>query len=228
MIGNTGLEGELSMTTNPLCVVQNAIIFSNTSKGRTTAEINDVDFSLVVECCAPYRVHSVGGAWLRRFGFCKAAVQGRSLGVCFGPETDINVIDAMLSQVATGSPGNEIWNKVKLYRKTGDEERMLLRACRCVHTDDDQLGGPRAQIFMCSAAASSSDVSPPRSLQRGIPTATVLSEPVLEDSKMPAPLRMHEFVLAVSRAPPFQTHRVSQQGARGSEPANRIPSSHPD
>ena len=109
------------------------------------------DFSLVVDIGKHFRVYKAGIAWLRHFGFRDVEVEGRSLGVSFGPGTDTSFIDMLLSRVAADPACVEagVWNKVILYNKAGDEQRVLLQARRePVPDDEGELVVPRVRLYM--------------------------------------------------------------------------------
>ena len=87
------------------------------------------DCSIVVQCVRPFRIHHVDRLWLLHFGFRRSEVEGRSMRVCFGPETDTDDIDALLCEVSDNPAAQElgIWSRVKLYDKSGDMHCMLLQ-----------------------------------------------------------------------------------------------------
>ena len=109
------------------------------------------DAFLVVDCRKPFRVHSADKRWLRRFGFKSTEAEGRSIRICFGPETDTSVIDALIERVVSGRARETagVWSKVRLYDKCGDVQHVLLQAQRDP-ADDEQDAPIRARLRMRS------------------------------------------------------------------------------
>eukprot|EP00802_Teleaulax_amphioxeia_P016065 Tamp_16173.p1 GENE.Tamp_16173~~Tamp_16173.p1 ORF type:complete len:410 (-),score=78.87 Tamp_16173:185-1414(-) len=112
---------------------QHAIISEH--EGRAAAERSrggpSLDCSIVVECRKPFRVLQADDQWLEYFGFRRVEVEGRSIRVCFGPETDAEAIHRLLHEVAQGPTCKDaegVWSKISLYDKSGDVHHMLLQA----------------------------------------------------------------------------------------------------
>lgn len=104
------------------------------------------DCSIVVQCVRPFRIHHVDRLWLLHFGFRQSEVEGRSMRVCFGPETDTDDIDALLCEVSDHPADQElgIWSRVKLYDKSGDMHCMLLQVRLEPINEDSNSSTPRS------------------------------------------------------------------------------------
>ncbi len=139
---------------------QDAIISHHKAEALCTQPASQgggMDCSILVECRKPYRVHQAEAKWLQFFGFRSAEVEGRSIRLCFGPETDADAIHGLLDQVAQAPSCREaegVWTRIALYDKSGDVHHMLLQA-RYEHAEKDQccLGlmdapVPRARLFL--------------------------------------------------------------------------------
>ena len=140
---------------------QNAIISQHKAEAVCTQPASqggqERDCSILVECRKPYRVHQAEAKWLQFFGFRSAEVEGRSIRLCFGPETDADAIHNLLDQAAQAPSCREaegVWTRIALYDKSGDVHHMLLRAgyehaetgqC-CLDLADAPV--PRARLFL--------------------------------------------------------------------------------
>ena len=132
------------------------------------------DSYVVVDTRAPFRIFSADKRWLRRFGFNSTETQGRSIRICFGPETDATIFDGLIAHaVAAGAQEMAgIWSKATLYEKSGDAKHMLLQ-CQPEPAGDD--GVPvRARLCMRSGSASFAFQDP---TCQGLPTVRISSAP---------------------------------------------------
>ncbi len=165
------------------------------------------DFSLVVDIGKNLRVYKASLGWLRQFGFRDVEVEGRSLGVSFGPETDTTFIDKLLRRVAADPACAEagVWNKVILYNKAGDEQRVLLQARRePVPNDEGQLVVPRVRLYMHVAG---SDGAKPKHHAHSTPLQHEQRLTQTKDDE-------HDVALVVHACKPFLVHEVEAKWLR--------------
>jgi hypothetical protein len=178
----------------------------NITAQRVETEVEQ-DFSLVVDIGKHFRVYKAGIGWLRHFGFRDVEVEGRSLGVSFGPETDTRFIDQLLSRVAADPACVEagVWNKVILYNKAGDEQRVLLQARRePVPDDEGELVVPRVRLYMYVAG---SDGAQPKHHAHSTPLQHEQRLTHTQDDE-------RDVALVVDACKPFLVHEVDAKWLR--------------
>jgi len=129
------------------------------------------DSYLVVDARSPFRIFSADKRWLRRFGFKSTEAKGRSIRICFGPETDVSIIDGLIANAVAGAQEMEgIWSKATLYHKSGDVKHMLLQVQP--EPADDQGAPARARLCMRSVSGAPQDQT-----GQGLPTVWISSAP---------------------------------------------------
>jgi hypothetical protein len=187
-------------------IAASPLISQNTAQSVENDAVEHA-FSLVVDIGKPFRVYKAGIDWLRHFGFRDVEVEGRGLGVCFGPETDTRFIDMLLDLVVADPACKEagVWNKVNLYNKAGDEQRVLLQARREPEPPDEgKQVVPRVRLYMRMAGG---DCAHPTLDANSTPLQHALRFTHAQDGE-------HDITLVVDACKPFLVHEVDAKWLR--------------
>ena len=125
-------------------IVHSPVGSSNSSleeshSATSSAGLKEDDCFVVVECCSPFRIRQAAPKWLQLFGFRSVEIIGRSLRICFGPETNAPAVEGMLQKLASGEETPGMWTPVRLHDKTGDAVEIRLETRRELGCDTSEI-----------------------------------------------------------------------------------------
>ena len=82
--------------------------------------------SVLIKSDPPYIVKQVSPSWTAFFGFKQDFVVGKSLKICQGPSTNIQMLQGMI-ETAIKKPGECPMSLLTLYDQAGDEVSLNVR-----------------------------------------------------------------------------------------------------
>jgi len=104
----------------------------------THTQDDEHDVALVVDACKPFLVDEVDAKWLQLLQFDRSEVEGRSVSICFGPETDTKAFDALVRQVAARMIEVGTLSQLKLYDKSGQEHCVSMQVRRVLEEQNNK------------------------------------------------------------------------------------------